>query len=99
MLDKIDKELEKHQKDYDVLCKAVPALAAAVSFKEFVTNLERVNGRAYNVVYTDNNTRQVLIPIVDMALVNAEGKQSNCTIVQRDSQLKLIATKKINRND
>lgn len=61
--------------------------------------MERVNGRAYNVVYTDGETRQVLIPMVDMAIINSQGTQTNCTIVQRDSQLKLLATRKINRND
>ena len=54
MIDKIDKELVKNQKDYAILCKAVPAMASAVSFKDFVSNLEKVNKRAYNVVYTDN---------------------------------------------
>jgi hypothetical protein len=73
MLYTIDFEEKKYQKDYDIMCKFVPNLAKAVPFKTFVINYERVNTRAYNIVYTDNETRQVLIPFLDMALVNAEG--------------------------
>ena len=59
--------------DYDAMCEFEPSLkdpVAGVTFDEFKKGKLLVASRAYDIVYTDGNPRQVLIPYADVAVIN-----------------------------
>jgi len=94
MIGKIDDRVRSWQSDYEAMCEAEPQIRDMMTFIEFKESKQIVSSRAYDIGYTDGTTRQVLIPYVDMALINSSS-DPNVTCLQYDGYLRLQANRNI----
>ena len=98
MIQRIKKRNELVKKDYDLICQAVPSIKDAISFDEFHHGKILASSRAYDLAFTDGTTRQVIIPFIELSLINY-GDKKNVNCMQVDGQLKLRACRDIKRGE
>lgn len=98
MLQRIKKRNELVKKDYDLISQAVPSIKDTISFQEFQTGKILASSRAYDLAFTDGTTRQVIIPFIELSLINY-GEKKNVNCLQIDGQLKLRACRDIKRGE
>jgi len=86
------------QHDYDLLLAANPAIKDTVSLEEFKQGRTWAASRAYDLAFTDGQTRQVLVPFLEFSPIN-HGSELNVKCMQVDNHMKLMACKDIKKGD
>lgn len=93
---KITERKAQEANDYLVIKKSFPEFEDEITYDEFKAAKILANLRAFEMTFTDNTMRPVLVPFIEFAAINF-GNEPNVQMVQQDGRTKLKVTKEIKK--